>query len=62
MLRKTPGPGPFDVCDGTFCPASISHAVWDIDAVHGVHAVHSVSNLGAAGDPACVDRAKWCNR
>jgi hypothetical protein len=26
----------------------VSHAAWDVDAVHGVHAMHSVSNLGTA--------------
>jgi hypothetical protein len=25
---------------------SITHAAWDLDAVHGVHATHSVSTLG----------------
>src|SRR5687768_9219474 len=27
---------------------SITHAAWDIDAVHGVHAMYSVSKLGTA--------------
>jgi hypothetical protein len=31
---------------------SISHASWDVDAVHGVHAMYSVSRLGTAcGQP-----------
>ena len=31
---------------------SISHARWDVDAVHGVHAMYSVSRLGTAcGQP-----------
>ncbi len=27
---------------------SVSHAAWDVDAVHGVHAMHSVRTLGTA--------------
>jgi hypothetical protein len=27
---------------------SITHAAWDIDAVHGMHATYSVSKLGIA--------------
>jgi hypothetical protein len=30
---------------------SISHAVWDVDAVHGVHAGYSAGNLGTALGP-----------